>query len=68
VVGARTQPLLSCIMMARMKRGSMPVDAPTDWIAVEISLISSSELFVTPNWAHEVEMTSLLLLNLELSC
>ena len=64
MVGARTQPLLSCIMMAKMKRGSMPVDAPTDWMAVEISLISASVLSATPNWVQLADITALLLLNL----
>jgi hypothetical protein len=55
-------------MMAKMKRGSMPVDAPTDWMAVEISLISALEFSATPNWAQPVDSTLLLLLNLAIEC
>jgi hypothetical protein len=54
------------MMMAKMKRGSMPVDAPTDWTAVEISFISASEFSATPNWAQPVDKTPLLLLNLDI--
>lgn len=49
MVGARTQPLLSCMMIARMNRGSIPVDEATDLIAVDISAISESVLSATPH-------------------
>lgn len=42
----------------------MPVDAPTDWMAVEISLISAFEFSATPNWAQPVDNTPMLLLNM----
>lgn len=39
----RTQPLDSCMTMARMKRGSTPPDWPTDSMADLSSAVSSSE-------------------------
>jgi hypothetical protein len=53
--------------MAKMKRGSTPVFALTLRIADEISLSSASEFSATPNWAHPVVSTPLLLLNLEMN-
>lgn len=51
--------------MAKIKRASMPVDALTDWMAVEISLISASELSATPNWVQLADITALFMLNLK---
>lgn len=42
-----TQPLLSCIIMANMKRASMPVVFATDKISVLMSAISAAELLGT---------------------
>lgn len=50
--------------MAKMKRASMPVDALTDWMAVDISLISASELSATPNWVQLADITALFMLNM----
>lgn len=40
----RTQPLLSCIITARMNRASTPVSLAIDLMLVLMSLVSSSEL------------------------
>lgn len=40
MVGARTQPLDSWIIIARMKRASTPVDEDTEVMALLMSLIS----------------------------
>ncbi|KAH9826956.1 hypothetical protein Tdes44962_MAKER03187 [Teratosphaeria destructans] len=44
VLGARTQPQDSCMMIARMKRGSTSVRAEMARIAVLVSAFSASEL------------------------
>lgn len=64
MVGARTQPLLSCITIARMNRASIPVELATDWIADDISEISESELSATPNCEQEVDITPWLAANM----
>ena len=57
VVGARTQPLLSCITMARMKRSSTPVEDAMLEIADFRSALSSAELLGTSKESsHETEM------------
>ena len=66
VVGARTQPLLSCMMIAKMKRASMPVEEATDWMLLDISDISSSVLSATPHCVQELDMTPLFAANLKL--
>jgi hypothetical protein len=48
----RTQPPLSCIMIARMNRGSTLVALETDWIAEFMSLISCGELLGCWNGEH----------------
>src|SRR5258707_543874 len=64
VTGARTQPLLSCMTMAKMKRASTPVVEATDWMLDFRVAISSSLLLGTLNCVQDVLRTSLLLVNL----
>lgn len=59
VEGARTQPLDSCMMTARMNRGSTPEEAETEIIADLMSAISSGELLAAPPyWVQEIDMTA----------
>ena len=67
VVITRTQPVDSCITSARMNRSSIPLSAPTDWIADFILAISSSELSGTPHCAHETCISGLFASNLPLT-
>ena len=46
VVGTRTQPLDSCMTMARTKRSSRPFCPATDWMALPTSEVSCAELSV----------------------
>jgi hypothetical protein len=64
VVGARTQPLLSCMTIARMKRESTPLDDATDKIADLILAVSASEFAATPNWVQATAMLASLLENM----
>ncbi len=50
--------------MARMKRASTPVEEATDWIAVDISSVSSSELLATFHCVHESAIMALFASNL----
>lgn len=63
-MGARTQPLLSCITIAKMNRASMPVDAATDLMLEERSEISWSLLLGTFHCVQELFRMALLSLNL----
>lgn len=54
--------------IARMKRGSTPVEAPTLLIAVDISAFSASLLSGAPNWEQEVDMIPYCAANLEKVC
>jgi hypothetical protein len=54
-------------MIAKINRGSMPVELATDWMTVDISEISSSELSANPHCAQEVDITPWFASNLEVS-
>jgi hypothetical protein len=65
VVTTRTQPLLSCMTIAKMKRGSTPDEAETFLIAALMSEISVGELLAPhPLLAQDCCMMGMLAVNI----
>jgi hypothetical protein len=65
VVTTRTQPLLSCMTIAKMKRGSTPEEAETFLIAALMSEISVGELLAPhPLLAQDCCMMGMLAVNI----
>ena len=60
----RTQPLLSCMTIARMNRGSTPLELEMLRIEALRSAISPSESSATPQLAHDDFMMGSLFVNL----